>query len=52
MQVHDELVFEVPADEVTIAVERVRELMGSAADLSIPLTLDIGAGANWAKAHS
>ena len=52
MQVHDELVFETPADRATAVVERVRELMSGAADLSVPLTLDIGTGTNWANTHN
>jgi DNA polymerase-1 len=51
MQVHDELVFETPADRATAVVGRVRELMSGAADLSVPLTLDIGTGTNWANTH-
>ena len=52
MQVHDELVFETPADRAPALVERVRELMSGAAALSVPLTLDIGTGTNWANTHS
>ncbi len=51
MQVHDELVFEV-ADEVRDEViAQVRSRMESAADLSVPLVVDIGAGGNWDEAH-
>jgi DNA polymerase-1 len=51
MQVHDELVFEVPraaADEFTHVVRRH---MVNAASLSVPLRVDVGTGANWDEAH-
>jgi DNA polymerase-1 len=51
MQVHDELVFEVRADLVEELTARVRELMARAAQLSIPLKVDVGVGANWDEAH-
>ncbi len=52
MQVHDELVFETPESRVAVVVGRVRELMSGAADLSVPLTLDIGIGTDWANTHA
>jgi len=51
MQVHDELVLEVRADAVAQVSTTVREHMVSAATLSVPLRVDIGAGANWDEAH-
>jgi DNA polymerase-1 len=55
MQVHDELVFEVPAGEVERASAVIREVMAGAAEpavrLSVPLGIDIGTGPNWGAAH-
>ena len=51
MQVHDELVFEVAGDAVELASERIRAAMVAAAELRVPLEVDIGAGANWDEAH-
>ncbi|WP_288129040.1 DNA polymerase I [Microbulbifer sp.] len=51
MQVHDELVLEVPADERDRIVKKVPELMQAAADLDVPLIADLGEGANWDEAH-
>ena len=51
MQVHDELVLEVPGNELEEVEAGVREHMVNAADLSVPLVVDIGAGANWDEAH-
>ena len=51
MQVHDELVFEVRADQVDAIVAGVRERMAAAAKLAVPLVVDIGVGANWDEAH-
>ncbi len=51
MQVHDELVFEVAEDAVTEAGERIRAAMVAAAELRVPLEVDIGVGANWDEAH-
>ncbi|HEY2807988.1 MAG TPA: DNA polymerase I [Steroidobacteraceae bacterium] len=51
MQVHDELVFEVPADGVLELTAAVRECMVNAASLSVPLRVDVGTGANWEEAH-
>lgn len=51
MQVHDELVFEVAGDAVTEAGERIRAAMVAAAELRVPLEVDIGVGANWDEAH-
>ena len=51
MQVHDELVFEVAADKVEPFRDRVTEIMCSAANLSVPLKVDVGVGMNWDEAH-
>jgi DNA polymerase-1 len=51
MQVHDELVFEVPEDRVAELTAAVRECMVNAASLSVPLRVDVGTGANWEEAH-
>ncbi|MDR3726262.1 MAG: DNA polymerase I [Terracidiphilus sp.] len=47
LQVHDELLFEVPADEVTEVEELVRTEMESVIQLKVPLVADLGIGANW-----
>jgi DNA polymerase I len=51
MQVHDELVFEVRADRVDEVGAKVTELMQGAADLAVPLVVDVGVGDNWDEAH-
>jgi DNA polymerase-1 len=51
MQVHDELVFEVREDAVDPIVAGVRERMAGAAELDVPLVVDVGVGANWDEAH-
>ncbi|GBF30211.1 DNA polymerase I [bacterium MnTg04] len=51
MQVHDELVLEVPEPRVEAAGERIRELMAGAATLKVPLKVDLGSGENWDEAH-
>jgi DNA polymerase I len=51
MQVHDELVLEVPEDYLPEATERVRTLMSAAAQLRVPLRVDVGHGHNWDQAH-
>jgi len=47
LQVHDELVFEVPDDELDTAQTLVKQEMEHAAELSVPLVVDIGVGKNW-----
>ncbi len=47
LQVHDELLFEVPEDEVEDVSRQVREEMEGAIDLDVPLKVDIGVGATW-----
>ena len=51
MQVHDELVLEVPDDELALVRERVPKLMAAVADLKVPLDVELGAGPNWDRAH-
>jgi DNA polymerase I len=51
MQVHDELVFEVREDLVDHVSTAVRERMAGAAELKVPLRIEVGAGANWDQAH-
>jgi DNA polymerase I len=51
MQVHDELVFEVHADAIDTVREAVRERMSGAAELRVPLIVDVGVGKNWDEAH-
>ena len=51
LQVHDELILDVPDDE-RLEVERlVRDKMIGAADLKVPLEISLGAGENWLEAH-
>jgi len=51
MQVHDELVLEVPEGELDSVRTRIPELMGGVAQLRVPLVVDVGVGPNWDKAH-
>ncbi|HEY6983297.1 DNA polymerase I [Reyranella sp.] len=51
LQVHDELLFEVPDKEIERTKEIACRVMESAATLSVPLVVDTGVGANWAAAH-
>ena len=51
LQVHDELNFEVPADELETMKSILKNEMESAMKLSVPLTIDMGTGANWLEAH-
>jgi DNA polymerase I len=50
LQVHDELVFEVPKKEAKWAGEVVKEAMEKAVKLDVPLDVEVGAGANWMEA--
>ena len=50
MQVHDELLFEAPKDEVKKASEIIKREMEAAAELDVPLVVDIGVGDNWMSA--
>jgi DNA polymerase-1 len=55
LQVHDELLFEVPEAELDKTAEVVRHVMENACaptlELTVPLTADVGTGPNWAEAH-
>ena len=51
MQVHDELVLEVEEDSLDRVAERVRKTMQEAAELAVPLIVDLGVGENWEEAH-
>ncbi len=51
MQVHDELVLEVPADEVDAVRLRLPEIMAAAGALAVPLLAEVGVGDNWEEAH-
>jgi DNA polymerase-1 len=51
MQVHDELVFEVAEADVEVLQSHIHTLMASAAELDVPLIVDIGVGDNWDEAH-
>jgi len=51
MQVHDELVFEVPEAELAWAREAVPRLMAGVAQLKVPLIAEVGVGRNWDEAH-
>jgi DNA polymerase-1 len=51
LQVHDELLFEVPEQEKKALQKMVREEMEHAVELSVPLKVEIGTGKNWAEAH-
>ncbi|MBP8139033.1 MAG: hypothetical protein KAY01_06820, partial [Alicycliphilus sp.] len=51
MQVHDELVLEVPEAELDWVKAEVPRLMAGVAQLSVPLLAEVGAGPNWERAH-
>jgi DNA polymerase-1 len=51
MQVHDELVLEVPDDELARVRDELPELMTGVAELAVPLLVEVGVGPNWDKAH-
>ena len=51
MQVHDELVFEVPENEVDIFKNSIKTIMENVTKLDVPLIVDIGEGDNWEQAH-
>jgi DNA polymerase I len=51
MQVHDELVLEVPLAELETITKHLPELMQSVARLDVPLVVEVGVGDNWDKAH-
>lgn len=49
LQVHDELVFEVPEKDVTVVAQLIRKTMENALDLTVPITVDVKAGKNWSE---
>lgn len=51
LQVHDELVLEVREDLVEPVSAQLRDLLGAAAELAVPLLVEVGVGANWDEAH-
>ena len=51
MQVHDELVLEVPESELEAVKQGLNDLMANAANLLVPLVVDVGVGDNWDEAH-
>ena len=51
MQVHDELVFEVPDAELPWALDAIPRLMAGVATLKVPLLAEVGVGRNWDEAH-
>jgi DNA polymerase-1 len=51
MQVHDELVLEVPDDELALVREKLPQLMADVAALKVPLLAEVGVGKNWEEAH-
>jgi DNA polymerase-1 len=51
MQVHDELVLEVPDNELALVKEKLPELMQNVAKLDVPLLAEVGVGSNWESAH-
>ena len=51
MQVHDELVLEVPEPEIPSVTKNLQELMQSVAKLDVPLIVEVGVGNNWDQAH-
>ncbi|MGB3598181.1 MAG: DNA polymerase, partial [Pseudomonas neustonica] len=51
MQVHDELVLEVREDQIDAVSQGLKDHMGEAADLDVPLLVEVGVGNNWDEAH-
>ena len=51
MQVHDELVLEVPQAELSLVLAELPRLMGDVARMDVPLLVEVGSGANWEQAH-
>ena len=51
MQVHDELVLEVPENEVAVVKNTLPECMGNVLQLDVPLLIEVGVGDNWEQAH-
>ena len=51
LTVHDELVLEAPHEEAERVAQLTREVMEGAAELSVPLKVEVGVGASWAEIH-
>ncbi len=51
LQVHDELVLEVPEGDVEAVIDAVKPMMSGVAELAVPLVVEAGSGPNWAEAH-
>jgi DNA polymerase-1 len=51
LQVHDELVFDVPNDEIDVVKALVKESMEHAVEVGVPLEVEVGVGGNWLDAH-
>ena len=51
LQVHDELVLEVPQSELAFVQEHLPQLMTGVAKLKVPLLVEVGVGSNWEEAH-
>ena len=51
LQVHDELVFDVPVEEIEVVRNKVEELMKNAIQMEVPMEVGIGTGSNWLEAH-
>jgi DNA polymerase-1 len=51
LQVHDELVLEVPDEELITIREHLPHLMNDVAQLKVPLLVELGVGTNWDQAH-
>ena len=52
LTVHDELLFEVPQDELDEVTALVKQHMEGAAELAVPLTVEVGVGGNWKEAKT
>jgi DNA polymerase-1 len=51
MQVHDELVFDVPKAEIEIMKNIIESRMKNAIDMKVPILVEVGEGSNWLEAH-
>jgi DNA polymerase-1 len=51
LQIHDELVFDAPRDELEMLTDLVRREMSGAVDFGVPLEVEVGYGSNWLEAH-
>lgn len=51
LQVHDELLFEVDAEQASAVAQKAKAIMEAAAQLKVPLVVETGIAQNWAEAH-